>query len=221
MVPAKRGSPLAGLAQWDDPQRSSGVLGLVRSLRIGRGNLPFGGARARHLREVGASVDFLELPDADLGLNLGRGEAGVAEQLLDIADIRPVLEHERGAGVAEEVAASLLADLGGAHVGGDHGAQVFDLPGPAPVAEEEGPLVGVVGPSLAPENLSGRDRPKKIPQMTPAVYPAPSGTPAAPRRLLAQRRQGFALSETREPMDRARPQRSPHPERCRRGGRSG
>jgi hypothetical protein len=36
-------------------------------------------------------VDFLQPAITDLGVNLGGGQAGVAEQLLDVADIRAAL----------------------------------------------------------------------------------------------------------------------------------
>ncbi len=53
---------------------------------------------------VASGVDGLELEDGDVGVDGGGFEAGVAEQLLDVADVGPVFEHVRGAGVAEEVA---------------------------------------------------------------------------------------------------------------------
>ncbi len=39
---------------------------------------------------MAGAVDLLELLDADLGVNLGGGEFGVAEELLDEADVGSV-----------------------------------------------------------------------------------------------------------------------------------
>jgi len=57
---------------------------------------------------MGGGVDLLEFADGDLGVNLGGGEFGVAEQLLDEADVGPVFVHERGAGVAQEMTGAAL-----------------------------------------------------------------------------------------------------------------
>ena len=51
-------------------------------------------------------VDFPQLNDADFGVNLRGVEPGVSEHLLNEADVRAVLKHVRGAGVAEQVTAS-------------------------------------------------------------------------------------------------------------------
>ncbi len=48
--------------------------------------------------------------DGDVGIDLGGVEPGVAEQLLDEADVGPVLEHVGGAGVAQQVAGTWPAD---------------------------------------------------------------------------------------------------------------
>ena len=60
-------------------------------------------------------VGFLEGFDRHLGVNLGRVEPGVAEQLLDQADVRPVLQHVRGAAVPEQMTTAALADVGRLH----------------------------------------------------------------------------------------------------------
>jgi len=39
---------------------------------------------------MAGTVDLLQLLDADLGVNLGGGELGVAEELLDEADVGSV-----------------------------------------------------------------------------------------------------------------------------------
>ena len=56
---------------------------------------------------MAAGVNFLQLPDADFGVNGGGVEFLMAEQLLDEADVRPVLQHVRGTGVAKRVTTPL------------------------------------------------------------------------------------------------------------------
>ena len=65
---------------------------------------------------MGGGVDQLQLLDGDLGVDLGRREFGMAEQLLDKADVGATFQHEGGAGVAEQVAGAAFADLGGVDV---------------------------------------------------------------------------------------------------------
>lgn len=57
-------------------------------------------------------MHLFELSDGDLGVNLGGVELGMAEELLDVADVGPVLQHQRGAGMAEQMAGAGFADLG-------------------------------------------------------------------------------------------------------------
>jgi hypothetical protein len=47
----------------------------------------------------------------DPGVDVGGGEVAVTEELLDVADIGPAFEHQRGAGMAKKVTAPRLADL--------------------------------------------------------------------------------------------------------------
>ena len=57
---------------------------------------------------MGEAVDFDKLLDVDVNVNLGGVQARVAEHLLDPAfeagQVGPVLQHERGNGVAEQMA---------------------------------------------------------------------------------------------------------------------
>ena len=55
-------------------------------------------------------VDFFQIGDAHREVDLGGGEGGVAEKLLDMADIGLVPEHQRCAGVAERVRRDALPD---------------------------------------------------------------------------------------------------------------
>ncbi len=57
---------------------------------------------------MAAGVNLLQLFDADLGVNGGGVELLMPKQLLDVADVRPALKHVRGAGVPEQMAASLF-----------------------------------------------------------------------------------------------------------------
>ena len=58
---------------------------------------------------MGGGVDGPELGDRDPRVEGGGLQLGVAEHLRDVADVGPALEHERGGGVAEQVAAAALS----------------------------------------------------------------------------------------------------------------
>lgn len=62
-----------------------------------------------------ARVDFLQRADRDLRINLRRGRLRVAELVLEIADVRAVLQRERRHRVPEEMARAPLARLGRVH----------------------------------------------------------------------------------------------------------
>ena len=64
---------------------------------------------------MGEGVDLLQLPDCHLGVDAGGFKPGVAEELLDVSDIRPVFEHKGCASVPDEVATAFAADVGGFH----------------------------------------------------------------------------------------------------------
>jgi len=61
-------------------------------------------------------MDFLQLADADLRVNLRGGQFGVAKHLLDKPDVGPILQHQRGHRVPEQVATAAFAKLGGVNV---------------------------------------------------------------------------------------------------------
>ena len=76
----------------------------------------------RFRRWMAAGVNFLELFDADLGVN-GRGvEFFVTKQLLDEPDVSSVLQHVRGARVPQNVATAFAFQSGFFQPGGDHAA---------------------------------------------------------------------------------------------------
>jgi hypothetical protein len=60
---------------------------------------------------MGSGMDFPQLEDADFGVNLRGVEPGMSEHLLDEPDVRPVLQHVRGARVPEQVATPQVADV--------------------------------------------------------------------------------------------------------------
>jgi len=57
---------------------------------------------------VGGRVDLLQPADADVGVDLGRGQFRVAQDLLERPQVRPVLQHQRRHRVPEQVAGNLL-----------------------------------------------------------------------------------------------------------------
>ena len=61
---------------------------------------------------MAAGVNLLKLFDADFGVNRRRVEFFVSEQLLDEPDVGPVLQHVRGAGVPQHVAAAFAFQPG-------------------------------------------------------------------------------------------------------------
>jgi len=58
---------------------------------------------------MGRRMNLLQLLDRDLGVNLRRRELGMTQQLLDEPDVGPAFEHQRGAGVPEQVARAPVA----------------------------------------------------------------------------------------------------------------
>ena len=66
-----------------------------------------------------------EVIGIDVGIDLGGGDVGVAEKLLDDAQIGAVAQHVTGKGVAQDVGVDVFLDAGGT-------GNVFDdLPDPA------------------------------------------------------------------------------------------
>ncbi len=84
-------------------------------------------------------MHLLELVDLHLGVD-GRGvEPGVAEQGLDVADVRPGLQHVRGAGVAQQVAAARPPDVGRLDVAPDRAPEHGGADALAVAAQEQRP----------------------------------------------------------------------------------
>ena len=68
---------------------------------------------------MGRRVDPFQLLDRDLGVDLRRRKFGVAEQLLDEADVRSAFEHEGGTGVPQQMAGAAFAKFRGVDVVAD------------------------------------------------------------------------------------------------------
>ena len=67
-------------------------------------------------------VGFLEVGDDAAGIDLGGGDAAVAEELLDVPDGGSAAEHFGGAGVAEAVQGEGVREAGCVAVSAKHGA---------------------------------------------------------------------------------------------------
>ncbi len=63
-------------------------------------------------RRMCSGVDFEQLLDAHLGVNLCGLQVFVAKQLLDKADVRAAFEHVRGAAMPKQVATAISSDVG-------------------------------------------------------------------------------------------------------------
>ena len=60
------------------------------------------------------AVDVEEMLDVEVGVVLGRGQALVAEEFLDDAEVGPAVQEMRGEGMAQGVRADLEAEGGSA-----------------------------------------------------------------------------------------------------------
>lgn len=87
---------------------------------------------------VVVGVDLLEAFDGEVGVEFGGFELLVAEELLDGAEIGPVVEEVGGAGMAEEVTGAFLFGLGALDVFADEVAQSIGVEGLTSGVEEEG-----------------------------------------------------------------------------------
>ena len=67
--------------------------------------MPFRRVRCRlGAVRVATGVNLLEGTDADMGVNLGGVEPGMAEHLLNVADVGSSIEHVGGTGMPQEMA---------------------------------------------------------------------------------------------------------------------
>lgn len=124
-------------------------------------------------RGMAGAVDLLELLDADLGVDLGGGQFGVAEELLDEADVGSVFEHEGGTGVPQQVAGAAFAECGGVDVVADELGQPVRRERLEQVRQEQGAVIGFAGihrPDLVA--VSGDPRKGAVADGHDAVLPA-------------------------------------------------
>ena len=104
---------------------------------------------------VGSVIDLLHAGGGDVGVDLGGAEVGVAEELLDAAEVGAVVEEVGGEAVPEFVRADLEADGGVAQVflqevaDGTHGDAAAEL------AEEEGAVVDTGGDAIMLDGAEG------------------------------------------------------------------
>ena len=63
-------------------------------------------------QRMGGGVDFGQVIEGDVGVELGGFQALVAQEGLDDPDVGPALEHVGGAGVAEQVAGAGSSEVG-------------------------------------------------------------------------------------------------------------
>ena len=85
---------------------------------------------------MGAGVDFRQFADVEVGVDLGRLQAGVAEHLLHMPDVRAAEVHGGGAGMPEQVDRAGLVDAGAFEQAGDPGAKIGGGDGRAVATEE-------------------------------------------------------------------------------------
>ena len=111
--------------------------------------------RGRSGAGVGGIIDLLHAGGGDMGVDLGGAEVGVAEKLLDAAEVGAVVEEVGGEAVPEFVRADLEADGGVAQVflqevaDGAHGDAAAEL------AEEEGAVVDAGGDAIVLDGAEG------------------------------------------------------------------
>ena len=82
--------------------------------------------------------------DVYMGIDLSGFETGMAQHLLDMADVRAVAVHVRGHRMAQQMARARLGDTGLFHLIGDPGAEIGGGDAGAVAAEEQRGFVGQV-----------------------------------------------------------------------------
>ncbi len=105
---------------------------------------------------MGLAVGFLEALDGDVGVDLGGGDAGVAEEFLDAAEIGAGVEHVSGEGVAELVGADVDGDAGVAEVFLEEFADADAGEACAALGDEEGSGLDAGLGAVALDGLEGR-----------------------------------------------------------------
>lgn len=100
-------------------------------------------AVALQLRGMGGAVDLLKLANGHVRVDLRGLQIGVPEHSLNEADVRAAFQHQRGHGVAEQMARALLADIGLLHVTAHHFGEIVERERFAGVGQEHHGVVGL------------------------------------------------------------------------------
>lgn len=109
------------------------------------GVLRHGAHAANRAGGMGRGVDLLQGADAHLGVDLDGRLLGMAEHGLDVADVGAAFEHQRRAGVAEQVAGALLAGVGRIDMAADELGQPVGREGFAQRGQEQRAVIGPAG----------------------------------------------------------------------------
>lgn len=80
----------------------------------------------------------LQLLYRDMGIDLGGGNARMAQLLLDVANIRSAIQHMGGGGMPEDMAGPSLADPGPPDITGHQVGQLVWRHGLAGTVQEQG-----------------------------------------------------------------------------------
>jgi len=98
-------------------------------------------ADRREPPRVGGRVDRLQAADADVGVDLRRGQLLMAQDLLEGADVRPMFQHQGRHRVPEQVAGTLLLQARPVHVVRRQPRHPHQAERTAPGGQEQGAVV--------------------------------------------------------------------------------
>ena len=89
------------------------------------------------LAGMAPGVDFLQIVDGNMGVDLGRFQGFMTEKLLDMADRGTVLHHVGGTGMAEGMGEDVLSYSRLLHTALDYGPDAGHVHLVAPTVEDE------------------------------------------------------------------------------------
>src|SRR5690606_12390141 len=90
--------PTASTRYWASTRDPSPIAAALSAAELGAG--------------MGTVVDSLQVLDTHAGVDLSGAQLGVAEDLLDQADVGAVLEHQRGHRMTKDMAGASFVDAG-------------------------------------------------------------------------------------------------------------
>lgn len=126
----------------------------------------------------GPGMGFLQVGLHDVGVDLGRGDVGMAEKLLDMPDRGSALQHLGSAGMPQAVRGDVVGEMGLVPVGFDDAAQVVG-PERQPGCREEDNGRGVLPQEDGPHGfeifaqVAGRHLPHRDNTLFPAFAEDP------------------------------------------------